>query len=48
MVNEVKEVILETAPHRLVEELPLPEKAYLTSDEDTEDMMLILLYREVG
>ena len=36
------------APLRRAEEQLCPEKAYLVGDEDTEDMMLILFYREAA
>lgn len=40
-----KPVVTE-APLRLANEQLVPDKAYLVGDEDTEDMILILLYRE--
>lgn len=39
-------MVMTEAPLRELEDLLVPEKAYLTADEDIEDMMLMMFYME--
>lgn len=39
-------MLLIEKPHRLAEEQLMPEKVFLTADEDCEDMVILMFYME--